>query len=95
MGTVEIAVLSITATTYGIAGAFTWPIISRNLGLKNNHTIIACIVLMEIIPVYGLIGYLPFIQAWGVGGLQRAWEIYPLGVIHGEHHPPTSAHNKL
>ena len=38
---------------------------------------------MEIIPIYGLIGYLPFVQSWGVGGLQQAWEIYPLGVVHG------------
>jgi UMF1 family MFS transporter len=38
---------------------------------------------MEIVPLYGLMGYLPFIKAWGVGGLQQAWEIYPLGFIHG------------
>jgi UMF1 family MFS transporter len=83
MSTVQIAVLSITATTFGMAGAFTWPVISRRLAMNNNHTIIACIFLMEVIPIYGLLGYLPFIQAWGVGGLQQAWEIYPLGVIHG------------
>jgi UMF1 family MFS transporter len=38
---------------------------------------------MGIIPLYGLLGYIPFIQSWGVGGLQKAWEIYPLGFIHG------------
>ena len=81
--TVAIAVLSITATTSGVAGAFTWPIISRRLALKNNHTIVACIVLMEFVPVYGLMGYLPFVRAWGVGGLQRPWEIFPLAVIYG------------
>lgn len=85
MSTVQIALLSITATTFGMAGAFTWPVISRRLAMNNNHTIIACIVLMEVIPVYGLLGYLPFIQAWGVGGLQQAWEIYPLAAIHGMH----------
>lgn len=83
MGTVPIAILSITATTSGIAGAFLWPIISRRLGLEPRRTILACIMLMEIIPIYGLIGYLPFIKAWGVGGLQQFWEIYPLGVVHG------------
>lgn len=36
-----------------------------------------------IVPLYGLLGFLPFVQSWGVGGLQQAWEIYPLGVIHG------------
>lgn len=83
MDTVPIAILSITATTSGIAGAFMWPIISRRLALKNNQTIIACMILMEVIPIYGLMGYLPFVKAWGVGGLQQAWEIYPLGFIHG------------
>lgn len=83
METVPIAVLSITATTSGIAGAFIWPMASRRFDLKSNRTIVACIVLMEIIPLYGLVGYVPFIKAWGVGGLQKAWEIYPLGFIHG------------
>jgi UMF1 family MFS transporter len=83
MGTVAVALLSIVATASGIAGAFTWPIISRRFSLQTNRTIVACIALMEIIPLYGLMGYLPFIRSWGVGGLQQAWEIYPLGFIHG------------
>jgi UMF1 family MFS transporter len=83
MGTVAIALLSITATSSGIAGAFIWPLISRRYALKTNKTIVACIALMEIIPLYGLLGFLPFIQAWGVGGLQKSWEIYPLAFIHG------------
>lgn len=83
MGTVAIALLSITATGSGIAGAFAWPIISQKFSLQTNRTIVACIVLMEIIPLYGLMGYIPFIQRWGVGGLQKAWEIYPLGFVHG------------
>lgn len=83
MGTVPIALLSITATASGIAGAYCWPIISRRFGLQTNRTIVACILLMEIIPLYGLMGYIPFIQSWEVGGLQQAWEIYPLGFVHG------------
>lgn len=83
MGTVPIAILSITATSSGIAGAFFWPIISRRYSLQTNRTIVCCIALMEIIPLYGLMGYLPFIKAWGVGGLQQYWEIYPLGFVHG------------
>jgi len=83
MGTVAIALLSITATASGIAGAYFWPIISRSFALQTNKTIVGCILLMEIIPLYGLLGYLPFIQSWGVGGLQKSWEIYPLGFVHG------------
>jgi UMF1 family MFS transporter len=83
MTTVEVAILSITSTSSGVVGAFSWPKISRRFGLQTNHTILACTVLMEIIPLYGLSGYLPFIQALGVGGFQNSWEIFPLGVIHG------------
>jgi len=83
MGTVQIALLSITATSSGIFGAFIWPKISKRFHLPTNLTIIACIAFMEIIPLYGLLGYIPFIKSWGVGGLQKAWEIYPLGFIHG------------
>jgi UMF1 family MFS transporter len=83
MGTVPIAVLSIVATSSGIAGAFFWPLISRRFSLQTNRTIVCCITLMEIIPLYGLTAYLPFIKSWGVGGLQQWWEIYPLGFVHG------------
>jgi UMF1 family MFS transporter len=83
MGTVAIALLSITATSSGILGAFVWPIISRRYELPTQKLIIACICAMEIIPLYGLLGFIPFVKNWGVGGLQKSWEIYPLGIVHG------------
>ena len=83
MGTVAIALLSITATSSGIVGAFSWPRLSKRYSLGTNHTIIICVLLMEIIPIYGLLGFLPFIKAWGVGGLQKSWEVYPLAFVHG------------
>ena len=83
MGTIPIALLSITVMVSGIVGAFGWPIISQRYALPTKLTIVTCIALMEVIPLYGLLGYIPFIRAWGVGGLQQSWEIYPLGVVHG------------
>ena len=83
MGTIPVAILSITATSSGIVGAFVWPRISNRFHLPPNYTIIGCILLMEIIPMYGLLGLLPFVQKWGVGGLQKPLEIYPLAFIHG------------
>ena len=38
---------------------------------------------MEIIPLYGLLGYIPLFQRLGFIGLQQAWEIYPIAVLHG------------
>ncbi|KAK3117880.1 hypothetical protein LTR53_000293 [Teratosphaeriaceae sp. CCFEE 6253] len=83
MSTIQIALLSITVTCSGIAGAFLWPHISRRFQMQTRTTIIGCMIMMEAVPVYGMIGFLPFVQAWGVGGLQQAWEIYPLGFVFG------------
>lgn len=83
IGTIGIALLSITAMLSGVAGAALIPKLSERLRWSSNKTIIACLCLMEIVPLYGLLGYVPLIQAWGVGGLQQAWEIYPLAIVHG------------
>ncbi|OJJ46034.1 hypothetical protein ASPZODRAFT_152274 [Penicilliopsis zonata CBS 506.65] len=83
MSTEAVAMLSITAMVSGMAGAFLWPIISRRFNLQSNHTIMACIALFELIPIYGMMGYVPLFKRWGVIGLQQPWEIYPLGFIHG------------
>jgi UMF1 family MFS transporter len=83
LSTTSVGLLSVTATTSGIAGAFLWPVVSRRFGLASNHTILVCLALFEIIPLYGMLAYIPFIRNWGVLGLQQPWEIFPLGVIHG------------
>jgi UMF1 family MFS transporter len=79
----ELALISVLATAFGIIGAFTWPIISRVLSLKPVNTIIACIAIFEFIPLYGLLAYLPFIHSLGFLGLQKSWEMYPLGILYG------------
>ncbi|KAL5333410.1 autophagy-related protein 22-like protein [Aspergillus crustosus] len=83
LSTVSVGLLSITATTSGMAGAFLWPLVSRRFGLASNHTILVCLALFEIIPLYGMLAYIPFVKNWGVLGLQQPWEIFPLGVVHG------------
>lgn len=44
------------------------------MGLKPSQTILACIALFELIPIYGLLGYIPAIQRLGSFGLQEKWE---------------------
>lgn len=83
MSTTAVGMLSITATLSGMAGAFLWPRVSRHFGLQSNQTIIVCIALFEVIPLYGMLAYIPFIKNWGVIGLQQPWEIFPLAIIHG------------
>ncbi|KAJ5641346.1 Major facilitator superfamily domaingeneral substrate transporter [Penicillium lividum] len=83
MSTTAVGLLSITATLSGMTGAFLWPHVSRRFGLKSNQTIIVCIVLFETIPLYGMLAYIPFVKNWGVIGLQKPWEIFPLAIVHG------------
>jgi UMF1 family MFS transporter len=52
-------------------------------GLRPGQTILACICLFELIPIYGLLGYIPAIRRLGVIGLQQPWEMYPLGAVYG------------
>ena len=78
-----LALISLTGTVVGVIGAFTWGKISRWLNIKPSQTIIACICLFEVIPLYGLLGFVPAIKRLGVIGLQQPWEMYPLGAIYG------------
>jgi UMF1 family MFS transporter len=70
-----LALINVIATLSGIVGAFTWRRLSKFMGLKPIQTILACICLFELVPLYGLCGYLPFVKRWGVGGLQQGWEM--------------------
>jgi MFS transporter, UMF1 family len=70
-----LALITMVVTLAGIVGAFAWPRISALMGLKPIHTILFCIGIFEIIPLYGLLGYIPIIRRWGVGGLQQGWEM--------------------
>ncbi|KAF6842629.1 autophagy protein atg22 [Colletotrichum musicola] len=78
-----LGMINVISTTFGVIGAFSWAFVSRYFGLKPHQTILVCIALFELIPIYGLFGYLPFVQNWGVGGLQQPWEMYPLAAVYG------------
>lgn len=83
METSALAMINVIATLSGIAGAFTWSKVSRMMQLKPSQTILFCICLFELIPIYGLLGYIPAIQRLGSFGLQQPWEMYPLGAVYG------------
>ena len=83
MKTWALALINVISTLCGVIGAFSWSYISKHFGLRPHQTILACIALFELIPIYGLLGYLPFIQSWGVFGLQQEWEMFPLAAIYG------------
>lgn len=78
-----LAFINVIVTLSGIAGAFTWSKVSRMMQLTPSQTILTCICIFEIIPLYGLLGYIPAIQRFGSFGLQQQWEMYPLGAVYG------------
>ena len=78
-----LASINIVTTTCAIIGAFSWSKLSHVMGLKPSQTILVCIFLFELIPLYGLLGFIPAVRRLGVLGLQQPWEMYPLGAIYG------------
>lgn len=75
--------INVVAMTAGVCGAFSWSYISRLFNLQASQTIIACILLFELIPLYGLLGFVPAIKKLGFLGLQKPWEMFPLGAVYG------------
>ncbi|KAI1476687.1 MFS general substrate transporter [Daldinia eschscholtzii] len=78
-----LGMINVISTTTGVLGAFSWSFISKYFKLRPHQTVLSCIALFEIIPIYGLLGYLPFVKRWGVFGLQQPWEMYPLAAVYG------------
>ncbi|KAH6898967.1 autophagy-related protein 22-like protein [Thelonectria olida] len=78
-----LGMINVISTICGVFGAFGWSWISRLFKLQPHQTILVCIALFELIPIYGLMGYLPFVKNWGVVGLQQPWEMYPLAAVYG------------
>lgn len=78
-----LGLISVIGTLSGVVGAFSWGVITRYFNLRAIHPIIASVCLLEIIPLYGLLGFIPAVQRLGYLGLQQPWEVYPMGAIYG------------
>lgn len=78
-----LGMINVISTAAGVVGALSWAFISKYLRLRPHQTILACLALFELIPIYGLLGYLPSVKRWGVGGLQQPSEMYPLAAVYG------------
>ncbi|RAH55590.1 autophagy-related protein 22-1 [Aspergillus piperis CBS 112811] len=78
-----LGLINVITMIAGVFGAFSWSFVSRAFNLRASQTIVACIILFELVPLYGLLGFIPAIKSLGYLGLQQPWEMYPLGVIYG------------
>lgn len=77
-----LGLINVIVMLAGVLGAFSWSYVSTLLRLRASQTIIVCIILFELIPLYGILGFLPSVQEHGFG-LQQPWEMYPLGAVYG------------
>ncbi|KXJ85968.1 autophagy-related protein 22-like protein [Microdochium bolleyi] len=78
-----LGLINVISTSTGVVGAFSWSFIARRFKLKPHQVLLSIIAVFELIPLYGLLGYLPFVQRWQVIGLQQPWEMYPLAAVYG------------
>ena len=78
-----LAGINVVVTVCGVLGAFGWSRLSRYFDARPSQTIVVCICLFELIPLYGLLGFVPAVKQLGVFGLQQSWEMYPLGAVYG------------
>ncbi|KAJ1327450.1 MFS transporter [Microdochium nivale] len=78
-----LGLINVISTSTGVVGAFSWSYIARRFKLKPHQVLLSIIAVFELIPLYGLLGYLPLVQRWGVIGLQQPWEMYPLAAVYG------------
>ncbi|KAJ5951798.1 uncharacterized protein N7479_010211 [Penicillium vulpinum] len=77
-----LGLINVIVMLAGVFGAFSWRYISNFFNLRASQTIISCIILFEVIPLYGLLGFIPAVQRVGLG-LHQPWEMYPLGAVYG------------
>ncbi|KAJ5121204.1 uncharacterized protein N7515_009165 [Penicillium bovifimosum] len=77
-----LGLINVIVMLAGVFGAFSWSYVSNLFNLRPSQTIIACIILFELIPLYGLLGFIPAVQRVGLG-LHQPWEMYPLGAVYG------------
>ncbi len=78
-----LALINVIATISGVLGAFLWSRLASFFNLSPTQTILMCIALFEVIPIYGLLGFIPAVQRLGYLGLQQQWEMYLLGAVYG------------
>ncbi|KAK6355049.1 Autophagy protein 22 [Orbilia brochopaga] len=78
----ELAAIGVIMPVSGVIGAFSWPKISNWAGWSVSQTILICIALFALIPLYGLLGLLGPVKNAGFG-LTRPGEMYALAIWFG------------
>jgi len=78
----SLALIGVILPISGIIGSLTWRRISALLKINASQTILVCVALFALIPLYGLLGLIPSVASAGFG-LTRPGEMYGLAVLYG------------
>ena len=79
MEATALALINVLVMISGVLGAFAWRSVERAFGMSPLQTILACLALFALIPIYALLG---FIDGFPLG-LKNPWEMYPLALTYG------------
>lgn len=87
MSAASLASINLVVMVFGILGATCWPRVALYYRMSPVKTIVLCLGLFEIIPLYAL---LPYILGIFLGGKQNVplglvhpWEVFPIAAIYG------------
>lgn len=83
MGPASLAMINVVVMTFGVIGAFFWGTAAQWMGMSPGKTILVCLLIFELIPLYACLAYIPAIRRLGFLGLQQPWEVYPIGCVYG------------
>jgi hypothetical protein len=84
MNATSLTLVGILAPSAGILGALVVPFIQRRTQISTHTIILALVILISFVPLYGVLGFLPHFQnSDRFGGLTTPGEIYGLAVYFG------------
>lgn len=84
MSASALAVAGVLVTLSGVTGAYAWPsIIAKRVALSQVGIALLILASALLVPLYVLCGFLPFLQQWGLGGVQTVGELYFVSITYG------------
>ena len=84
MNSTQLLIITVLSPLSGAIGAITFPHIQHALGWSNHKSLVSIVLAGLFVPIYGLLGFLPFVKQMGYGGLTEPIEMFGLAVYFGE-----------
>ncbi|KAG8908283.1 Autophagy protein 22 [Tulasnella sp. 403] len=83
MPATSLVLIGVITPMSGIAGSLLWPRLQRRLGWTNLHALVMLVLIAAIIPLYGCLGFVPYLRKARFGGLTTRGEMWFLAIYFG------------